>query len=629
MRIRFHPSWRLAAAAAVAAWVGPVSVAQAVEPAFKDLIVRGADYPSAANHLCYSSDGTVEVACPATSPYISSGGLLGIGTENPAYPLDVSGTVRASQFIGDGSGLTGVVASTGDRIVSGSTSLMAFQSTGLISITQAGVNTAYFHPNLGLVTIGISSTGGISGTRVYSSGVAVAEQGFFSNNNSSFGWGSGSQTAIVGTAISKYIAFNTSGTEAMRIVSSGFVGIGTSAPSKPLHVIGNSLTEAGIMLGASTGDNRLSFAPSGNASAIMQLYQTNGTFALENSAGNYIITAQGSGQRVGIGGVPATSTSTTLHVSGTIRMADGGEACDANRTGAIKYSGGDFAICRNGSAWESLSAVAAGAVSVTDGLSGSLVFRDQLGGLHGHPTISVSSTTGSVGIGAAAPAGMSSGVYAVGSIYSSQGLGTGTAGMFYFNAGAAKITGDGQNGGNNYLAFAISNTEAMRIVSSGFVGIGTSAPGVLFDISGSGTVLRAGNGKKSFNISMIGSDVDITAVDKSLYIMNGATSSTLINPTGAGNILLGGSSNKVGVGLGVVSSLSATLHVSGTARISSWTMIGANTTPTTALDVSGSIKASGSIQVSGTGGETCGGAEDLGRIRVNPATGRLQLCAPS
>jgi hypothetical protein len=70
--------------------------------------------------------------------------------------------------VGDGSGLTNVGAASTDRIVSGTTSMLAISDTGYISLTQAGTNTGWFDPSRGLVTIGISSTGTISASGIYS-----------------------------------------------------------------------------------------------------------------------------------------------------------------------------------------------------------------------------------------------------------------------------------------------------------------------------------------------------------------------------------------------------------------------------------------------------------------------------
>ncbi len=85
----------------------------------------------------------------------------------------ISGTDIYGRFTGDGSGLSGVIAGATDRIISGTnaaTRMVAVSETGFVSITQAGANSGWFDPYRGLVTLGVSATGPISGTAGYFSG---------------------------------------------------------------------------------------------------------------------------------------------------------------------------------------------------------------------------------------------------------------------------------------------------------------------------------------------------------------------------------------------------------------------------------------------------------------------------
>jgi hypothetical protein len=122
-------------------------------------------------YVCYS-DG-VDIACNAASLYVSTGGLIGIGTADPNAALDVYGTISATNFVGDGSGLTGVVASSGDRITSGSALVVVNSATGYVSFSTGGVVTGHYSPGGILSAVGIStSSNQASFTTVYASGNA-------------------------------------------------------------------------------------------------------------------------------------------------------------------------------------------------------------------------------------------------------------------------------------------------------------------------------------------------------------------------------------------------------------------------------------------------------------------------
>lgn len=107
--------------------------------------------------VCVGEASRGDIGCPAYAPSVAT-----------------DGSISATRFVGDGSGLFNIAGASADRIVSGTTSMLAISNTGYISVTQSGYNTAYFHPSMGLVTVGVSSTGPISGSMGYfADGVSI------------------------------------------------------------------------------------------------------------------------------------------------------------------------------------------------------------------------------------------------------------------------------------------------------------------------------------------------------------------------------------------------------------------------------------------------------------------------
>lgn len=219
--------------------------------------------------LCFT-DGT-DILCESPSPYLSSGGLLGIGTTNPQTALEVSGTVSATAFVGDGSGLTNLAVS-GDRIISGTTNIIA-NTNGAISFTTAGSERMVI-TNSGNVGIGttapttrlhvLSITGATDSLAgpfrfgLESTGVAGANFGSLmqmmlddsaSNQELAVDFGATWIDATDGDEKGAFIVRTRGGgvtTEKLRITDTGNVGIGTTSPTQKLHIIGSSLIDGGV-----------------------------------------------------------------------------------------------------------------------------------------------------------------------------------------------------------------------------------------------------------------------------------------------------------------------------------------------------------------------------------------------
>ena len=80
---------------------------------------------------------------------------IGINWVTPTVALEVSGTVSATRFVGDGSGLTGIGGGVTDRIVSGTSSVIVNSATSTISFSTAGVERMVIDES-GRVGIGIA-----------------------------------------------------------------------------------------------------------------------------------------------------------------------------------------------------------------------------------------------------------------------------------------------------------------------------------------------------------------------------------------------------------------------------------------------------------------------------------------
>jgi hypothetical protein len=347
---------------------------------------------------------------------IDSGGNVGIGTTDPGAKLGIQNSGGSAGSI-----------SQHIKLVRG-TSVGAYFSTIRASETNdvsglvLGVNTtnALTINDNGNVGIGTTTPGtyklNVNGN-LRLSGKAQADAYQFTQNSQALGASEALYRPTTGE-----IAFKTSGTEAMRIDSEGNVGIGTTNPDGKLHV-----TDLSVSIGNVTVTNT-------------------GTDVTE---GTDLNTKISDGDRIKINNeifIVSAVAETTLTLSGTPTTANTYTAYTDNNA-LVVTSAGNVGIGTTNPR-EKLSIV--GSIKISNVLSGNPVNEDVLGsiGFEGPSSINTNASAG-VRLDAIAEANHS-------------GTSAATGLQFYTKP---STTGPGS-----------APTPAMRIDSSGNVGIGTTNP---------------------------------------------------------------------------------------------------------------------------------------------------------
>ncbi len=180
--------------------------------------------------------------------------------------------------------------------------------------------------------------------------------------------------------------------EAMRITRTGYVGIGTNNPSEKLTVVenyagGTNIGVANLDADATAASNVIAVTDAGLVGIGLSSTAGGGLAYLatdvagglsvqsEHATTSRVVIQTGAGpsprmivDHDGLIGMNTLTPQTLLDVDGTLKIADGGEACDANREGGIRYDGtGDTfyfcALAANG--WEAIS-LGSGVTEITD-----------------------------------------------------------------------------------------------------------------------------------------------------------------------------------------------------------------------------------------------------------------------
>ncbi|RYG60234.1 MAG: hypothetical protein EON60_07875 [Alphaproteobacteria bacterium] len=488
--------------------------------------------------LCMGG-GRTDIGCPADAPLLDrANNLLTVPTSlrvmgnfyvSGSQAIDgvtfanggvvATGTVSATNFTGNGSGLTGIDFSNNpiDRIVSGTAAVIA-QQGGTVNLTLGGTaNAAYFHPTLGFVGPGVSTTGRISGTTGYFNSMRVGQQGTFTNAISPFG----SMIDVVGNypAIGGMEMRNThaGGNAEFRFLVSDERGAAGTSIAFSMPSSNNSVSLFGTPRNqmASIFVNATSDA-NGRALALGTLRAHPVIIGVNNAEAMRVA----SNGQVGIG---VSAPTTALQVSGTLRISSAGEACDADRLGAVRFAGGQFQICRNGTSWEFLVAGNSGSVDadrITSGTTSVIAYNNT------SVTIATNNvervvvgTSGGVGIGQQPGIGLALAVSGTTSIVGRLGLLTATGN----NVFAGSFAGSSATGTENTaLGFATlqNNTGSYNVAVGRYTGQGNTG----------NNLAALGNGAAQANTGN-----DVTAMGLNAAQSNNVNSVTALGTNSAQN----------------------------------------------------------------------------------------------
>jgi len=288
------------------------------------------------NRLCIGEGLRAgDIGCPSYAPSVTTAG-----------DVSVTGNMSANKFIGDGSGLTGVTAAAGDRIVSGTTMLVAVSGTGFVSLTQGSTDTGWFDPVRGLVTLGVSATGPISGTSGYFDGNLLVRSingrvwgvtGLGSGHTVHFQFGGDSYNEITTAYGGPSVMKSYHGMVIQNAIGTPFGEAGVSGPAL-------------IVQGVSTRNLQ---EWKNNSSGLLGSFAHSGRLAL----GNHSPLAK-------------LDVSGTISATGAIQVGESSLGCSSGIPGAIRYSAASntLEVC-NSVGWVSLSSNSAADVQSLNDLS--------------------------------------------------------------------------------------------------------------------------------------------------------------------------------------------------------------------------------------------------------------------
>ncbi|MFH1723935.1 MAG: tail fiber domain-containing protein [Elusimicrobiota bacterium] len=206
---------------------------------------------------------------------INTSGNVGIGTTSPAAKLDVAGTVKATSFVGDGSGLTGI-SGGGLWTESGGDVYRASGNVGIGTSPDADMN------------LHVKNAGGSTAQIKLEN--PTDNQVRFWMKSPSYSWAHGVLMSNGGSYSISNSATGDIGSDAkLTIKQDGKVGIGTTGPSAKLDVLHDSSFV--LRLARTNNAPHVKFENTGQAGKHAVIFGQNDLFSIQRRAADNSIEA--------------------------------------------------------------------------------------------------------------------------------------------------------------------------------------------------------------------------------------------------------------------------------------------------------------------------------------------------